>query len=567
MRPFSRFFVPPTSLPAKLTMVVVIFVLAIGVVRISSVDRLAHIDLLSAEIRNRWLDSIRILGTLSQRISDVRRAEAEIMLNRDPASRAARLNDLQRYLDAVTRGLDRYRLVPHDPDETLAFDTFLNHWIEHVSDARAIAAFARDGGAGIDPEAAVIRLDESARTSFDPADIDLLHLTSLTETKAEAARNVAAHTIILAQRWISDLLLATLALVVALALFLWSSVSRPLLRLAGLMQRLASHDTNFVVPSEHRRDEIGAMARALAVFRSNTIELLESRKSLAAHAEVLAGLLDKERSLVAEQQNFITTTSHEFRTPLASIDGHAQRLLATSERASPSSIVERATKIRAAVFRMTSLVASLTEAMDAKQAPPNSTLRFDFAGMLRGFCVITGTSAPGHLDRAYRRLRGGIVGSPTLLHQAFSNLISNALKYSPDGSTITLEAEARDGWVEVAVTDSGCGIPVDEIAHVRERFYRGSNVGSIPGTGVGLHLVDQIVRGHGGCLRIESEIDRGTRITVVLPINGPGQAATEEHGEQNPVRGGRPRDGESAGGSAYGTGLHDRSCVRWRTGA
>ena len=106
------------------------------------------------------------------------------------------------------------------------------------------------------------------------------------------------------------------------------------------------------------------------------------------------------------------------------------------------------------------------------------------------------------------------------------------MKYSPDGSTITLEAEARDGWVEVAVTDSGCGIPVDEIAHVRERFYRGSNVGSIPGTGVGLHLVDQIVRGHGGCLRIESEIDRGTRITVVLPINGPGQAATEEHGEQ-----------------------------------
>ena len=315
------------------------------------------------------------------------------------------------------------------------------------------------------------------------------------------------------------------------------------------MQRLASHDTNFVVPSEHRRDEIGAMARALAVFRSDPSSSLRiAQKGLAAHAEVLAGLLDKERSLVAEQRNFITTTSHEFRTPLASIDGHAQRLLATSERASPSSIVERATKIRAAVFRMTSLVASLTEAMDAKQAPPqlHPPIRLcrDASRVAAFYRDIGAETLIERIDG----FAGGIVGSPTLLHQAFSNLISNALKYSPDGSTITLEAEARDGWVEVAVTDSGCGIPVDEIAHVRERFYRGSNVGSIPGTGVGLHLVDQIVRGHGGCLRIESEIDREPTSRLCCPLDGPGQAATEEHGEQNPVRGRRRRDGESAGG-------------------
>jgi len=151
MRPSSRFFAAPTSLPAKLTMVAVIFVLTIGVVRISSIDRLAHVDLLSAEIRNRWLDSIRILGNLSERISDVRRAEAEILLNRDLALRAARLVDLQRYLDGVARALARYRLVPHDSDEVLAFEAFLNHWTEHARDAQAIAAFAHDGGAGPDP--------------------------------------------------------------------------------------------------------------------------------------------------------------------------------------------------------------------------------------------------------------------------------------------------------------------------------------------------------------------------------------------------------------------------------
>jgi two-component system, OmpR family, sensor kinase len=92
------------------------------------------------------------------------------------------------------------------------------------------------------------------------------------------------------------------------------------------MRRLASHDVDFAIRFESRRDEIGEVARALAVFRRNTVELLESRRRLAGQAEILARSLDKERAVATEQRNFITAISHELRTSLMAIDGHAPRL-------------------------------------------------------------------------------------------------------------------------------------------------------------------------------------------------------------------------------------------------
>jgi signal transduction histidine kinase len=116
-------------------------------------------------------------------------------------------------------------------------------------------------------------------------------------------------------------------------------------------------------------------------------------------------------------------------------------------------------------------------------------------------------------------------------------LISNAFKYSPEQGSISLGAGTRDGTVEIAIEDRGLGIPRGEIDRIRERYYRASNVGSIPGTGMGLHLVDEVVRQHGGRLEIQSEEGRGTRIAVFLPADGPGEAAELSHA-QDLVRGG-----------------------------
>jgi signal transduction histidine kinase len=329
-----------------------------------------------------------------------------------------------------------------------------------------------------------------------------------------------------------------------------------LFELASLMRRLASYDTEFSIRFERRRDEIGAVARALAVFRRNTIELLESRKRLSNQAEVLTRSLDKERALATEQRNFINTMSHEFRTPLMAIDGHAQRLIATRERAQPSEIADRAEKIRAGAFRMTSLVASLVNAMELAHGDLRARMRpFDLKGMLESLArYYAEIGVGGGLEARFGQIPT-VIGDRELLYQVFSNLVSNAFKYSPDQSMVTLGASAHDGVVEVAVEDRGLGIPRDEIRRIRERYYRASNVGSIPGTGMGLHLVDEIVRQHGGRLEIESEEGKGTRVVVFLPVDGPGGTA-ERSRAQDLVRGGRPGDVEPAGGGADRARLH-----------
>jgi two-component system, OmpR family, sensor kinase len=344
---------------------------------------------------------------------------------------------------------------------------------------------------------------------------------------------------------------------VILAGYLWWSVSRPLLELAGLMRRLASHDTDFSIRFESWRDEIGKMARALAVFRSNTIELLESRKRLSSQAEILARSLDKERALATEQRNFIGTISHEFRTPLMAVDGHAQRLITTSGRANPADVADRAQKIRAAVFRMTSLVSSLVNAVEAAQGELRArTRQFDIREMLEDLARYYGEIGIGRgLQAQIGQLPAQVTGDPELLYQVFSNLIANAFKYSPEDGIVTLSAIAKDGFIEVTVEDHGLGIPRDELGRVREPYYRASNVGTIPGTGMGLHLVDEIVRQHGGRLEIDSEEGKGTRVVVILRIEGP-SGITERNGEQDLVRRGRPGDGEPAGGGADGARLY-----------
>jgi signal transduction histidine kinase len=541
MQPLRYFPSLRSSLPAKLALVAVLFVFAVIGVRHLTLDRLGHVDAVSGEVRNRWLSSVRILERLNQNVTTSRIEEAEILLNRDRSGSWPGLDDLRRSLNQVEQDIAGYRSALHDSDETKAFEDFLKAWAGHGQHAQDLISLAQNG----QWDEAMAQFKDPAGPSFMQAKAALRRLVDLTEQKADAARHAAAEAIVQAQRFVSDLILSMLFLFVVLILYLWNSFSRPLLALAKCMQRLASYDTDFTVPYTNRRDEIGDVARSLVVFRRNTVELLGSRRSLAAQAEILTATLEKERALAVEQRNFITTMSHELRTPLTSIDGQAQRLIATKDRSTPDQIADRAHKIRAAVFRLISLVVSLTGAMEISNGSKPRIRSFDLAGMLRDLRRYYSEIGMGDtLEERIEDLPNEMSGDPELLYYAFSNLISNAFKYSPEGGIVTLAARAENGYVEVTVEDRGLGIPADEIDRVRERFYRGSNVGSIPGTGAGLHLVDEIVRQHGGRLTIDSEVGRGTRMTVFLPVASADPVSPEGALEQDPVRRGRRGDGE-----------------------
>ncbi|UVF22575.1 ATP-binding protein (plasmid) [Microvirga terrae] len=543
-----------SSLPCKLAFIAVLFLLAIIAVRSLSLDRLSYIHAVSGAVQSHWSGSIRTIGRVSQGITTARAEEAETLLQRDSPAVLTSISNLQRTLSTIASDIDLYRTIPHDSDEARTFDRFSKIWSDHVRSVKAIIALVQSG----QRDEATTVFETDAKASFQAAEDALRSLVDLTETKSNAARIAAGEAMRRAQRFVSDLILSMLTMFIALTSYLWYSFSRPLFSLAQSMRLLASNDTGFSILFGGRRDEIGDVARSLEIFRRNTIELLESRKSLVNQANVLADSLERERALAAEQRNFIRTVSHELRTPLTSIDGNAQRLLATKAQANPSQIAERAHRIRAAVFQIISLVASFTGAMEMADGQMHPRVRpFDLQRMLRDLQGYYREIGMGDIrEEGIGDIPGTVTGDPELLYYAFSNLVSNAFKYSRDSSIVKLEVKVVGACVEVTIEDQGLGIPPEEIDRVRERFFRGSNVGSRPGTGVGLYLVDIIIRQHGGSLRIESQIGKGTRMTVSLPIDCAGALTLEDASEQDLVYRGRRRDCEPPGGSTERTRLH-----------
>jgi signal transduction histidine kinase len=204
--------------------------------------------------------------------------------------------------------------------------------------------------------------------------------------------------------------------------------------LSDLTATMAPPDSKFVDKiciTERRRELIMAKLRPLC--RSAT---RSRRSSRSRQGEVLARSLDKERAFAREKRNFVTTTSHEFHTPLTAIDGQAQRRIAAKERAHPHDVETRAENIRAAVCRVTSLVENLTNAFHFAEARfPARMTPFDLEAMLRRLVRYYDEIGAGTAVEDYAAgFPKEIVGDPELLYRIFSNLLSNAFKYSAQGA-------------------------------------------------------------------------------------------------------------------------------------
>ena len=213
--------------------------------------------------------------------------------------------------------------------------------------------------------------------------------------------------------------------------------------------------------------------------------------------------------------------SHEFRTPLTVIDGQAQRLAKTSKDATSADIVERAGKIRKAVFRMTTVIdkllnsSSLVEGKAELYFHPAET---DLRGVLEEVCNVHREVAPqANISQRLGTSPLPVFGDVKLLFQMFGNLISNALKYSPDGSSIEVIAATEGDKIAVSVRDRGMGIPQRDLANIFDRYTRGSNASGIVGTGVGLYLVKIVAELHNGSVVVDSIEDEGSCFTVRLP--------------------------------------------------
>jgi len=505
----------PGSIRFHLSAVFFFFFLLVVVLGLFSIMRLHGFDKVSSDIVDLWLPNTRALGDLNNFTSDFRAAEGSSLLATSRSDIAVIERDMGQLETAIAEAEARYERIRHDEAERALYARFKTAWSEYRRSVTGVLALAHD-----DRRAdATVAYMTTSRAAYDEASDTLGQLTDRNVANAQAASSRTASAYRESVKLISIAIGIAALMVIAALIYISRWISSPLLRLADRMHRLAANHTDVDFPGAERRDEIGEMARAAEVFRNNAIELMVSRRGLAQQASMLEEKLEAERRLTTLQRNFVSMASHEFRTPLTIIDGHAQRLIKMTGRLRGEEIVERAGKVRAAVLRMTHLIENMLNAarlLDGVGLYVHPST-IDLAALLREVCHTHREIAPKANIVAEFAGPLSITGDRNLLSQAFSNLLSNAVKYSPGGGRITVGAVAEGDEVVVTVADHGIGIPAGEGARLFERYYRGSNVSGVVGTGVGLYLVKIVVDLHGGSIAVASREGEGSRFTIRLP--------------------------------------------------
>jgi len=227
-----------------------------------------------------------------------------------------------------------------------------------------------------------------------------------------------------------------------------------------------------------------------------------------------------ETQRVAElQRRFVDILSHEIGTALTAITGQAYRLMKLSERLAPGDLKMRAEKIRSAAERIEAIVNRVQFASALGDGTiPIGRHSVDVNAVLRR---LTDQLREERQDRPVRlnlHAESQVVkGDETLLSQAFENVVMNSVKYSSGDSPILISTTKRGSVVRVAIEDSGRGIAAADLSHVREPYYRGAGSKGTSGAGLGLFFVERIVEAHDGTICIESEVGKGTKVTIELP--------------------------------------------------
>ncbi len=239
--------------------------------------------------------------------------------------------------------------------------------------------------------------------------------------------------------------------------------------------------------------------------------------------QTLSAALDKERRASSLQRAFVSMVSHEFRTPLTIIDGEAYRMLKTRDAITPETLEKRARSIRSSVTRLIKLIEKILYTSRAFDNRIEMKVgRVNLWTLLRTISAQHAQVAPLHTITLHvQDIPVSLRGDSDLLAYVFDNLIGNAVKYSPSNSEVLVTGSSEPGHAVITVTDRGIGIPEDDRRNLFEPYYRGSNVGGVSGSGVGLYLVASFVRMHGGRIEVASTVGKGSTFTVSLPVGGP----------------------------------------------
>jgi two-component system sensor histidine kinase BaeS len=288
-------------------------------------------------------------------------------------------------------------------------------------------------------------------------------------------------------------LAAVLALVIGLVVA--RRLTRPVERLIGASRAMANGDrTARVGRLDHTPRELQQLGLAF---------------------DQMADTLGREEQL---RRGVVADVAHELRTPVAILQANTEALLDGVIEHTP----QQTLSLHEEVLRLAAMVDDLQALASAEAAALNLQLApVDLAAVVTGSIdsllpqlTTAGLTLTRRLDSA------PIDGDRARLHQVVTNILSNAIKFTPAGGMVSVDLTVADGDARLQVTDSGIGISAPDREHVFERFWRGENAADVAGSGIGLSVVSELIRAHHGTVEIDSATGAGTRVIVTIPSSG-----------------------------------------------
>lgn len=236
---------------------------------------------------------------------------------------------------------------------------------------------------------------------------------------------------------------------------------------------------------------------------------------------VLRDSLARERELNELKTRFVSMASHEFRTPLASILALTETLSAYRHKLKEDEIESKFGKIKEQVGHLKDIMEDvlLLARMQARRVDFHPVL-LNFDSLCRS--VLDEFQSRPDIQHQFTYTCDVALQvvylDKKLMRQIISNLISNAVKYSPPNKSIVIEVTSQNRKLIFKISDQGIGIPEADVMHLFEPFHRAANVGTISGTGLGLVITKESVELHGGTIEVTSQVDSGTLFTITIPI-------------------------------------------------
>lgn len=281
-----------------------------------------------------------------------------------------------------------------------------------------------------------------------------------------------------------------------------------------------------------QKEELENVAEKITRLNSELEEKVEDRTKMLRETlaelerskDELSEAYENEKELSELKSRFVTMASHEFRTPLSTILSSAYLLQKYSEQSGNDKIEKHIQRIKGAVSGMKSILEdflSLGKLEEGLIQTKAEVISFDeYVEELKNVVQeMQSLQKPGQQITLATEGEGEVTIDKQLLRNILLNLISNAIKFSPENAEVKVATSLGKNELALSVTDSGIGISEEDQQHLFERFFRARNASNIQGTGLGLHIVSKYLELMDGTISFTSQLNQGTTFTIHIPQN------------------------------------------------